>query len=405
MAQSRCHYDAHCHLFNLNYLLLESANILFDLLLGKYGSAVDKTARKESVWKNVLNFIKWVKELPDGFFDSEAEHLDHLQEALGLSWKGQSVAKPVKIVPLMMDIYYTFAQPVFKNQLAEVSTKSYDDDDEEKTIGDSLTEVERILQEDNYDKKKVEGAIQALKKWVNEYQLTVKTPYEDSLGFWEHRNALEDLWRPTKSPIYPFFAVDPRRRGVIKAVLDGKVVGPGKPFHGIKLYPRLGYHPLCKDLEELFKWCDKQRVPITTHCGPSGFPPILDGYPEFGSPFEFGKILETHETLIIDFAHFGSQCALWKKEIVRLMEFPYVFTDLSCYSKPKEVVEFKELYWTEKNIQDRTMFGTDYSMIYFDAFAGLDQYYLNFRDSHNPGAFTIKELEHMDEVAERFLNV
>ncbi len=36
-------------------------------------------------------------------------------------------------------------------------------------------------------------------------------------------------------------------------------------------------------------------------------------------------------------------------------------------------------------------FGTDYSMIYFDAFAGLDQYYRNFRDSSNTGAFTIAE--------------
>lgn len=404
MATAKYHYDAHCHLFNLNYLFLEIFNMLVDWRLGQYGCRTDKGIAEGGIREHFANLTGWLRGINTAINRSEAEHLTELQKGLEGSWNND---KPARIVPLMMDIYFMFDQPLYAGQSVGEGEKTLYYYDKTEKVSAALTEAEKILKEADCNETIITEAHTEFSEWVKKADKDHEVHYRDTLGFRKHRTALEELQKmPGPRKIYPFFAVDPRRHGVIQAVLDGEVVGPGKPFHGVKLYPRLGYHPCCKDLEPLFKWCDDNRVPIITHCGPGGFSQLNNDYSDFGAPCSFRTILENHKTLIIDFAHFGTAKTCWAEEIIRFMgQYEHVYSDLACYSRRKEVTDFKKNYWNKGNVADRTLFGTDYSMIYFDAFAGLEQYYQNFRDLRNPGAFTSAEREHMDEVAEQFLHV
>jgi predicted TIM-barrel fold metal-dependent hydrolase len=76
-----------------------------------------------------------------------------------------------------------------------------------------------------------------------------------------------------KDQLLPFVFADPRR------IVDPKINVNGfsyqsyikrnlskQNFHGIKMYPALGYFPFDKDLIETYKFAQEHQIPITTHC-------------------------------------------------------------------------------------------------------------------------------------------
>ncbi len=87
---------------------------------------------------------------------------------------------------------------------------------------------------------------------------------------------IEELLKVTKNNknnLLPFVFLDPRRiaatcnlKGVncyenyVKRNLSKRV------FHGIKMYPALGYYPFDKNLIEAYKFAQEHQVPIITHC-------------------------------------------------------------------------------------------------------------------------------------------
>jgi predicted TIM-barrel fold metal-dependent hydrolase len=329
------------------------------------------------------------------FEGDEEAHCRFLQDVARKAWDDKL---PVKIVPLMMDILYMFDSPVYPQQKAEFRSSSYDkggalDDD-------ARPELEFALMDAGLSKDKAQQIADDIEPCFDKGFDDDPVPYANSKGFAEHRKALAKLQSEHPDTVFPFFAVDPRRNGVVQAVINGDFVGKGKSFRGVKLYPRLGYHPCCVDLEPLFKWCEDNFVPIITHCGPIGFPPFNDNYSDFGAPSSFRKVLENHKKLIIDFAHFGTLTPAWADDIVDFMDlYENVYSDLACYEKASELAQFKLASWTKGKVKDRTMFGTDYSMMYFFKVASLEDYYSNFKN-----AFTKTDLLRMDDVAARFLN-
>jgi predicted TIM-barrel fold metal-dependent hydrolase len=165
---------------------------------------------------------------------------------------------------------------------------------------------------------------------------------------------------------YPFFPVDPRRPGIVKAILSGTIVTkePGG-FYGIKLYPRLGYHPLSSNLSLLYAYCEINDIPITTHASPNGFPPYGTSSGEFANPINYESILEKRPNLRINFAHWGRGESLWAATILRLMKtYPHVYADLACYNSPLDVVGFLRNYWTTDIVRQRTMYGSDFDVFY-----------------------------------------
>jgi hypothetical protein len=213
-------------------------------------------------------------------------------------------------------------------------------------------------------------------------------------------NGLRSLSK--KGKCYPFFAVDPRRAGIIEAILRGKFVTkkPGD-FYGIKLYPRLGYHPMSGLLPSLYKYCADNKIPITTHCSTTGFPTWHTKSWDFCNPENFRPALKANPSLKIDFAHFGYSSPDWSNSIINLMgEFDNVYSDLSCYTNKKELESFKNSYWNIGKVNQRTMYGSDYDVFYFtDAGVDMNDYISNFKT-----VFTKDELNTMMSVLpEKFL--
>jgi len=79
--------------------------------------------------------------------------------------------------------------------------------------------------------------------------------------------------KSNKKNLLPFIFADPRR---IAETCDLKGVDcyenymirnlSRKTFHGIKMYPALGYYPFDKNLIETYKFAQEHQIPIVTHC-------------------------------------------------------------------------------------------------------------------------------------------
>ncbi len=97
------------------------------------------------------------------------------------------------------------------------------------------------------------------------------------VDFYEQASQLIEVRRRYRNLVFPFLSVDPRRPNILDYVKD--MVGPGKPFHGVKLYAPTGYSPTDPVLFDIlpdrpdcvYKYCQDNRIPITAHCSPGGF--------------------------------------------------------------------------------------------------------------------------------------
>jgi predicted TIM-barrel fold metal-dependent hydrolase len=161
-----------------------------------------------------------------------------------------------------------------------------------------------------------------------------------------------DVILPFKGRIHPFAPFDPARELAYRM----KLPGPGEPdggrrekyssldmakeavrnrgFIGVKVYNTLGYRPLGNAavdahrrsiftrnglpryneltgeqfdevLCDLYRFCQREQVPIVAHCVYDG----IEAYPkasfDFGSPQYWRAVLEKFPSLHVDLAHFG----------------------------------------------------------------------------------------------------
>lgn len=364
-------YDAHCHIFSLEYLLLEAASIAYHMLRGDYPRSetshveTDKSSNGGGL-SDVRALLEWIRETWKASTGNEATNLDMVRGEVLSRWKTQDAT----VVPLMMDIFFLFAPVLGAGETARSTFRIAGADDSAPDHRRIVAGVLDLLDGTGFGpdlQAAVRGALDA--RWADETKNDIDSRgYFESAGFVEHRDRLVELKGSRGSQLFPFFAVDPRRQGVVDAVLAGGIVGPGGPFHGVKLYPRLGYHPACADLMRLYEWCDRYRIPIVTHCGPTGFPPApLECHPELGDPANFAPVLEKYPTLAIDFAHFGSSDADWARRILGYLtpDHPNVYSDLACFTEEQRIVDFKADFWQYPEVRARTMFGTDFDVFYF----------------------------------------
>jgi len=157
-----------------------------------------------------------------------------------------------------------------------------------------------------------------------------------------------DVILPYKGRIHPFAPFDPAR----ELAFRNKLPGPGgtkekysslemakeavrnRGFIGIKVYNTLGYRPLGNEqvnrqrrgiftrnnmeryaaftggqfdavLSDLYRFCEREQVPITAHCTHDG----IEAYPkasfDFGAPEYWRAVLEKFPRLHVNLAHFG----------------------------------------------------------------------------------------------------
>jgi predicted TIM-barrel fold metal-dependent hydrolase len=396
-------FDAHCHIFNLQYALKEAASLLWDHGRGMYHEEETKAfaiSKKDERKSKIRNLIQWFEQLLTAAFDSEEENLDHLLNTVRNEWNTSSVST----YPLMMDIFYVFAPPVMEGESVQKSVpllkeidyshEEYLDElrgifDELKTLNHEHFSIKGMGS--NVDRSSVIDKIfeKILDEVINGKK-SLHYNFYQTWGFRDEMNDLIDLVAKRPDDLFPFFAVDPRRDGVINAVLKGDLVSKTGPFYGVKLYPRLGYHPDCADLDPIYKFCSDNDIPITTHCSPGGFPTEGWQYRDLGDPGKFRNILQKYPTLRIDFAHFGNPDDSWRNTIFDLMQYPNVYTDLSCYTSTDSLEKMKEKYWSSELFRSRCMYGTDYDIMYVTKPITLETYFENFKKT-----FTVYELVNM----------
>ena len=408
-------FDAHCHIFTLEYALKEARHMLHDMLSGSYPKDIPedraiKLQTKAKVIKNpVIQLLIQFYELISASLGSEEENLDFLlKKASGAMSDHEWI-----VVPLMMDIYYMYAYPVHKGkEVTYMERKMLEIPDEaelQKDWNEILDDLKKYIESKKPDDalKKGTGLDHFLEAIEAERDvgatITFKAGLESAKGIFERKGQtegyyyhlinLEKLVEKRKGELYPFIAVDPRRPGIIDEIVGGKYIGNDGPFYGVKLYPRLGYHPECEPLDALYQYCNDQKIPITFHCGEGGFPPFKNWeHADFGHPENFRPILDKYPDLKINFAHLGSpiQDCDWSGEIIGLMEdFETVYSDLSCYVDIDNLKAAKKLWDDNSVLQSRLMFGTDFDVMYFMGEINLDVYFDNFKSTFSESELTL----------------
>jgi uncharacterized protein len=197
--------------------------------------------------------------------------------------------------------------------------------------------------------------------------------------------------------IIPFMHVDPRRKDVL-GLLKKCVEEWG--FKGVKLYPLLGYFPYDEDLYPIFEYCQQQNLPVISHCSPynpvhfrgsnkklhkllekSKTPINVNNYSRkelfafFTDPNNYKYVLNDFKDLRICLAHWGSVGAWtefienpgnpnnWFLIIKDMLEnYKTLYTDISFTLSNKEYFSLLKVLLSDKAINDKILFGSDYYM-------------------------------------------
>ncbi len=398
-------FDAHCHIFNLSYALREIKVMLFDRITGRYPDEVKPSFRtleeKERSDSDFRKKLFRILELFTATVRSEKGNLGYLQKKTREAWNINTGA-----IPLMMDIYYFFAPPVSERtthipvkRSAGFRTFSLDEPKFEEEFRNETKKFVSDLKSRNRDRDDFDELEEDLDRCLEDcvedsgYKFEMRSPLYGKLkmtsGFLFHLERLRRLVIEGE-PVYPFLAVDPRRPGITDALRNESLIGKNGPFYGVKLYPRLGYHPASKPVQDIFDICIERDLPVTTHCGMSGFPSAdfsLDGsgvwkYNDYGNPEHFEPALK--KGMRIDFAHLGS-CDpdfKWANTIVSFMkQYKNVYSDLSCYTGRDEIEKIIALFGKNKIFKERILYGSDFDVMSFtDNKISLEQYCRNFSD-------------------------
>jgi predicted TIM-barrel fold metal-dependent hydrolase len=384
-------FDAHCHVFNLEYLLLEAGQMLWDAIIGRYPEAAPGTIHEDLAFERsgaerlggIETFIRWAVQLLGAALSSETENARFLRKAADEAW-GE---KDLGLVPLMMDIYYMYAPPLREGASLAAAAPGGETAPSEAQRQEFKRRYGAIVEAQGTRlAARARGSIAAgilsggALPLADEIlaRIEASSPqglrsglgadFKQTAGFRHQMEALDEVRRALPGKVFPFLAVDPRRRGIVQALLAGGLVGGDGPYYGVKLYPRLGVHPACKELEPVYDYCSKKKIPITSHCSRGGFPDWMDTWALYGQPSNFRPALRGRPDLRIDLAHFGdrSDGFAWADEIKAMMaEFPGVYSDLACYTRKSVLDAWFERYGADALVAKRTMYGSDFDVMYF----------------------------------------
>ncbi|MDP1545701.1 MAG: amidohydrolase family protein [Anaerolineales bacterium] len=209
-------------------------------------------------------------------------------------------------------------------------------------------------------------------------------PYEKQL------KELAELRDNNKPNLIPFCAVDPRRPNVVE---EFKRWHREYKIRGVKIYPNLGYYPYDPVLMEVYKYCEKNKLPVQAHCSPGGIRKFGLSHEEarqFANPDNYKRVLEQFPNLNFCLAHFGG-AEEWERhltgeipsdgegeetwlssitDMIRSGKYPNLFTDVSYTlfmampaHRPFNYFNFLNVILEDPAIREHVLFGTDYYMV------------------------------------------
>jgi predicted TIM-barrel fold metal-dependent hydrolase len=377
--------DVHCHVFNKDVLtfsgkiLIALGNIVTDLINhGNYNQAETMIERL------------------DAFIELSRKDPAKITQALFDVYGNGAI-----IVPLMYDMYYLThdLKKDFKEQLQGF--------------------LKRFDYYDNPDRNQGEEIKNKVSRIGNDTLGQIADEAFNHDCFDIQVEGMKALKEQFGDRVYPFMSFDPRRSGNLEAVKQ--YVGPGKPFHGVKLYPPLGFSAADESMMDqqngLYAYCVANDIPITAHCSCPGMPTMNDhlyirhnswvfisdtGTPDDGdgecSKFNHGKlfrtsmddtvdfseggspqkslyfnhpdiwqvVLEAFPSLRLNLAHFGGDCRDWRRRIASMIcsnTYQNLYTDISCRTKDTELEGIRQEYDGSEFIQRRLMYGSDFTIL------------------------------------------
>lgn len=433
MGTEQTRIDAHLHLFNLSFLLKELVNMGWDAVWGNYPhkKGFRLGEMPETYGFSIRDTLKTIAKLSDWFVSmmkGVVSDADKQYEFLEKAYRNAfSTSDGYAAVPLMMDIYYALARETgdvlrapeaagetgifnpeaefgeFVNMLKAEVQESLKNIPGSGTmlltgapegVGDIPSLIDVIVGDfrENY----LEDGRPLMLKEVRNPMLSFPQGVEKSWGFESNFHELIDLEREYRGRVFPFLAVDPRRRGIMDLVRAH--VGSNGPFYGIKLYPRLGYRITETVFAPLFDFCVAGDIPITVHTSTGGFPPGTNWkYRDYCDPASWENILKQpkYRSLRVNFAHFGGDDEVkkfgtddwkqsWTRTIVSFLDYPNVYTDASCYTDKGSLEKIKEIMDDNEAVRSKMLFGTDNPVVFLTDIKGIDTYYHQFRETFSP---------------------
>ena len=125
--------------------------------------------------------------------------------------------------------------------------------------------------------------------------------------------------------LFPFIMFDPRRgRSKKEEIASNTIINVLERFDafiGVKMYPKLGYHPDNKsiynddatnrELELVYEYCNENKIPITIHCSRDGaysdelYTKYKKAVDFLGHPSRWEEVIKRYPDINFNFAHFG----------------------------------------------------------------------------------------------------
>ena len=406
--------DVHCHLFNVQYAVMELVAATWNYVWGNYPhkrAAIKEKGLLETL-EGVADFADWIAGLVEVALSDCGRNLDierseFLESNLG--------SNELVVAPLMMDIYFSLDDNRVEKDVSTLEAFAISDSQKEAFNAhfDEIVErikkrmPERVLKAEDKLNEVFESARQELLAPPEKgYEGIELTP-----GYKKHMHDLEELKSKYPDTFFPFLAVDPRRMGVMN-LIEMKINQGRGVFKGIKLYPPLGYLPTHPALDTVYRYCSNYDIPITLHCSPGGMKNfrranyVVDwdgsGHWEafessggnksiyYTAPDKWIRVLDKWPGLRINFAHFGGGESIaasdtaWMETILSILtKHPNAYTDTAFFTTPGLPEMLVDIKKKNPILSQRLMFGTDYVMVmldkhlgglksYFDRFSGLD---------------------------------
>lgn len=407
--------DVHCHFFNKQVL---TWRLLIDFVqarinvpfLAEMNRADNRCGRLKDI-QRAIHFLK------TGLKSSSEEVYKSLINS----------EKEYAVVPLMFDLDYCMkgTRENETNSLESEILAAYREilsRDREELL-EMIPQTNRLS--DQIGNNEIEELIRTIDSLLcDESDQLVLAQNEDP--FLNQERQLADLQAKYPGKVFPFFAVDPRRKENYRLENDSYDLSPilnrlvvnGGHFYGIKLYTPNGYSPADPMLMALYEYCEKQSIPITAHCSGSGFASFAKTIPVQGlvyrndkveeqrgnitfrhykvtdkervhekaqllnHPLIWEKVLEKYPRLTLNLAHFGSsdESEEWSGHIIRLMKlYPNLYTDFSCVADKVTLETMYKTYYSkaDPSIKNRFLYGSDFylNMLFVDT---MKQYMEHF---------------------------
>jgi uncharacterized protein len=213
--------------------------------------------------------------------------------------------------------------------------------------------------------------------------------------------------------IIPFIAIDPRRKNLLELV---RKYVENHGFHGLKLYPPLGYYPDDPALHPIYAYAQENRLPLIAHCSIGGIyqksrisgavkqdllgkiRPIprserwkwwkmndylTDGY---AHPENYIPVLEKFPNLKICLGHFGGNeewirymddswkpdqekpySKSWLAVILDMMQkYPNLYADISYTAEDESLLPMIAVLVRNSLFRSRILYGSDCYMVQMD---------------------------------------